>query len=102
MRWCGSGHSHQFPNRLVEPVVGSVSVHLRPKSLKILNSLSLFCSLCTPETAKSSILIRLLLWACHLWQGLVLLLVLDMTKFMVDRVQVLEAEEKVLKRRERF
>ena len=100
MRWCGSGHSHQFPNRLVEPVVGSVSVHLRPKSLKILNSLSLFCSLCTPETAKSSILIRLLLWACHLWQGLVLLLVLDVAKFMVDRVQVLEAEEKVLKQRE--
>ena len=28
VRWCGSGHSHQFPNCLVEPVVGSVSVHL--------------------------------------------------------------------------
>ena len=34
--------------------------------------------------------------ACHLWQGLVLLIVLDMTKLMVDCVQVLEAGERGL------
>ena len=51
--------------------------------------------LCTParKILNSESVKRLLLWACHLWQGLVLLLVLNMTKFMVDRVQVLEAEE---------
>ena len=36
--------------------------------------------------------------ACHLWSSLVLLKVLDMTKLMVDRVQVLEAVERGLKK----
>ena len=35
VRWCGSSHCHQFPNRLVEPVVCSVSVHLRAKSVHL-------------------------------------------------------------------
>ena len=29
MGWCRSSHSHQFPDRLMEPVIGSVSVHLK-------------------------------------------------------------------------
>ena len=56
--------------------------------------------LCTPAAKiiqNSQLLKRLLLSVCHLWQGLVLLLVLNVAKFMMDRVQVLEAEEKVSK-----
>ena len=36
--------------------------------------------------------------AFHLWQSVVLLKVLDMTKLVVNRVQVLEAEERGLKK----